>query len=470
MLLDVYLHMVLKPPQRGAKPITLDPQTNKLAYEQQVWRLQDSSTLSGSLCVFSTWLKGLTIVHQSLCPWCCHIFRHQNMWSSFLSKAAFGPAAPRAADHSLPGCAATVDPPHLSAHLLGNTVNHEENGELKGREKKAARRLEPNQKSLSEACVFAAGGERSVWDAEVRRVQPVWDDNAGCCCGVDIEQPWACTQGSRSVSASGRQQLCKASRRCGDPGIKWTNVGTGCCLQEASIHRSLETCSLHLMFPNQIRNLHWIRFIQTAMHLFLYSAIFSKPLFTFLQTHCERAFVSFSKTRWLNRWRPVLHSHSSSSNCEFSFPLHTSDLNSRVSTSLHKRGANFWKLRHDSCALLRKNEEEGGISMCGKWKDRRRTPPKWFLHEAQWVDLRGSEKVACASPIWCESLRMRWEHRPTEDVSQPEPLSCEIMHVFADLACKGDSERRKTWNRFGIRSGEIVNTGTKGSLTASYWL
>lgn len=40
------------------------------------------------------------------------------------------------------------------------------------------------------------------------------------------------------------------------PGIKWTNVGAGCRLQKARIHRSLETCSLHLMFPDQIRNLH----------------------------------------------------------------------------------------------------------------------------------------------------------------------------------------------------------------------
>lgn len=108
-----------------------------------------------------------------------------------MSQAAFAPAAQRAADRFSPGCGTTVDPLHLSAHLLGNTVNLEENGELKGRKKKeaAARRLEPNQKPLSEACVFAAGGERSVWDAEVRRVQPVWDDDAGCCCGVDIEQP-----------------------------------------------------------------------------------------------------------------------------------------------------------------------------------------------------------------------------------------------------------------------------------------
>lgn len=68
MLPDVYLHTVLKPPQRGAKPIMLDPQTNKSAYEKQVWRLQDSSTLSGSLCVFSTWLKGLTIVRLVTVP------------------------------------------------------------------------------------------------------------------------------------------------------------------------------------------------------------------------------------------------------------------------------------------------------------------------------------------------------------------------------------------------------------------
>lgn len=63
--------------------------------------------------------------------------------------------------------------------------------------------------------------EPSVWDAEVRRFQPVWDD-AGCC-GVIlrscecVRRVWNC-----SVTNNKTQQLCKAARRSWNPGIKWT--------------------------------------------------------------------------------------------------------------------------------------------------------------------------------------------------------------------------------------------------------
>lgn len=147
------------------------------------------------------------------------------------------------------------------------------------------------------------------------------------------------------------------------------------------------------------------------MPLFLFSARFSKPLFTFLQTHRERAFVSFSKARWLNRWRPVLHRHSSSSDCEFYFPLHTCQISTPEFPPHYIREEQTF----GSCGMTvvcryGKTRREGGISVCGKWKDGQEedTPKVIFTWGAVGGFEREREGSLCLSDLmWILADEMR---------------------------------------------------------------
>lgn len=87
--------------------------------------------------------------------------------------------------------------------------------------KKSTRKLrqaEENHLSLPLSLRPVLQRERSVWDAEVRLFQPVWDDT-GCDVWSDIEKSRACMK-SCSVTSDKRHELCQAAWRSRNQGIK----------------------------------------------------------------------------------------------------------------------------------------------------------------------------------------------------------------------------------------------------------
>lgn len=151
-----------------------------------------------------------------------------------------------------------------------------------------------------------------------------------------------------------------------------------------------------------------------------------------------KVFGIFSKTHQLNQRRPA----SAPTFLEFrrrwifflSFPLRAFRITTAVSTSLRKRGANFWELQLDSCAVMQKVGGGGGSKLV--WKNERMdgrhepdTPQKWF-HEAQWVDLRGSENTARAT------LLLKWSLFANEMRASAKRKWLRATELHHDARCR----------------------------------
>lgn len=126
---------------------------------------------------------------------------------------------------------------------------------------------------------------------------------------------------------------------------------------------------------------------------------------------CERTFVCFSKTRWLNLWRPLLHWHSSSSDCEFSFPLHKCQISTPEFPPHYIREEQTF----GSCGMTvvrRNGKTEGGRRDKHVWKMKGRTggghPKVIFTWGAVGGFEREREGSLCLSNLmWILANEMR---------------------------------------------------------------